>query len=401
MVTNTTMPMSMTMSVLPPQIRRFVSVSYPVSGGLYDKGRDDVLFAATCAVVWTILRHVCMTYILAPLASAVIPEEKIPKSAKGALLRHEQRLAAKRRGHNIIRFAEQAWGMLYCTVFFALGVIILRRIPNALSPEQVWGTYPYTPLPYLTKWYYLAQLGWWFHQVYAINTEKRRKDYWQMFGHHILTIALIVSSYAANYTRVGVIVHVIMDTADIFLPLAKLLRYMDLRQACDCAFVAFLLTWIVTRQIGLFLVIRSAYVEGPKYIPFKWAHEEGIYFTKPIYYSFVVLLSLLLALCTVWFYMAIMVAVRVVTGKGAEDVRSDSEEEDEISVDGDESDASSVAGFSNGTNVNGTNGVASGRATPNGNSNGYANGHAYTNGFTNGHSPASSLGSANGLKQRK
>jgi acyl-CoA-dependent ceramide synthase len=171
---------------------------------------------------------------------------------------------------------------------------------------------------------------------------------------------------------------------------------MDLRRACDIAFVVFLVMWIVTRQVGLFLVIKSAYVEAPKFIPFKWAPEEGMYLTKPIYYGFVGLLTILLVLCTMWFYMAIMVAVRVVTGKGAEDVRSDSEEEDEISVAGDESDASSVAGFANG------NGVASGRATPiaNGHSNGH-NGHAHTNGFGNGHSPASSLGSAAGLKHRK
>lgn len=98
-----------------------------------------------------------------------------------------------------------------------------------MSPQQVWGTYPCTPIPYLTKWYYLAQLGWWFHQMYAINTEKRRKDYWQMFGHHIISIALISGSYKANYTRVGVIVHVLMDTCDIFLPVSA---EREAREAC-------------------------------------------------------------------------------------------------------------------------------------------------------------------------
>jgi hypothetical protein len=82
-----------------------------------------------------------MNHVLAPLASAVIPEEKMPKGVKGAMLRHEERLAAKRRQHNIARFAEQAWGMSYCTVFFALGIVSLstallsrsRRVP--ISPR--------------------------------------------------------------------------------------------------------------------------------------------------------------------------------------------------------------------------------------------------------------------------
>lgn len=40
------------------------------------------------------------------------------------------------------------------------------------------------------------------------------------------------------------------------------------------------------------------------------------------------LLIILLCLTTVWFYMACMVAVRVLRGLGAEDSRSDDEDED-------------------------------------------------------------------------
>lgn len=41
-----------------------------------------------------------------------------------------------------------------------------------------------------------------------------------MFGHHILTIGLMVSSYMANFTRVGVLIHVLMDLCDIWLPVS-------------------------------------------------------------------------------------------------------------------------------------------------------------------------------------
>jgi acyl-CoA-dependent ceramide synthase len=98
--------------------------------------------------------------------------------------------------------------------------VILFRIPNATSPEQLWGTYPTTHLPALTKFYYLAQFGWWFHQIYVINSEKQRKDHWQMFGHHVLTIVLISTSYVASFTRVGTLIHVLMDFCDIFLPVS-------------------------------------------------------------------------------------------------------------------------------------------------------------------------------------
>lgn len=41
-----------------------------------------------------------------------------------------------------------------------------------------------------------------------------------MFGHHLLSIALIGSSYLANYTRIGVVVHSLMDFCDILLPVS-------------------------------------------------------------------------------------------------------------------------------------------------------------------------------------
>jgi acyl-CoA-dependent ceramide synthase len=169
---------------------------------------------------------------------------------------------------------------------------------------------------------------------------------------------------------------------------------MAFSQACDAAFVVFLVSWIVTRQVGLFLVIKSAAVEAPKYIAFKWDPANGHYLTKGMYYGFIILLSILLVLCTVWFYMAIMVAVRVVRGQGAEDTRSDSEDTDD--------DAISLEDEDDGVIPNGhTNGV-------NGHANGHANGNGVTNGITNGngvngvngHSSAVN-GHANGLKNRK
>jgi hypothetical protein len=49
---------------------------------------------------------------------------------------------------------------------------------------------------------------------------------------------------------------------------------------------------------------------------------------------FVVMQSTLLVMCTIWFTMAVRVAVRVVRGQGAEDSRSDEEEEGEDDAQG-------------------------------------------------------------------
>jgi acyl-CoA-dependent ceramide synthase len=106
-----------------------------------------------------------------------------------------------------------------------------------------------------------------------------------------------------------------------------MLRYLSFTSACDITFVLFLLSWLVSRQIGLGLVIRSTYLDSRRYIPITWDPARGLYFSTPVMWGFLTMLGILLCLATVWFYMACMVAVRVVRGLGAEDTRSDGGDE--------------------------------------------------------------------------
>ncbi|GFZ46296.1 hypothetical protein JCM24511_04543 [Saitozyma sp. JCM 24511] len=333
---------------LPPSLRPFFLLSYPVPPSasrrllspalgpaptLYGKGPEDVYFTISCALGFTILREICVRYILRWFALLWLgPVDRANGSGKGKGRtikdERERRRLKRKRQHVVTRFAEQGWSFLYCSVFWSMGMLILRRIPNATSPAQLWGGYPFISLPGLTKFYYLAQLGWWFHQIYVIHSEKPRKDHWQMFTHHILTIALIVGSYVINITRVGTLIHVLMDFCDILLPLAKMLRYLGLSNLCDLTFVVFLVGWLLTRQVGLFLVIRSIIFDLPQYIPYRWDPSEGFLWTRKIHYTFIGAMSVLLCLATMWFYLACMVAIRVVRGMGAEDSRSDDEDEE-------------------------------------------------------------------------
>ena len=108
-----------------------------------------------------------------------------------------------------------------------------------------------------------------------------------------------------------------------------MLRYLSFTTACDITFVVFLVAWLFSRQIVLAFVIRSVYLEVPRNIPYVWDPEAGLYLNRVTYWGFVIMLSILWVLATIWFYTACMVAVRVVRGLGAEDTRSDGEDEDE------------------------------------------------------------------------
>lgn len=104
-------------------------------------------------------------------------------------------------------------------------------------------------------------------------------------------------------------------------------RYLSLTTLCDATFVVFLVSWLFTRQVGLVFVLQTIYRHSHKHIRYDWNPAHGHYYNQTVRVVFMGLLSLLLCLTTVWFYMACMVAVRVLRGLGAEDSRSDDEDE--------------------------------------------------------------------------
>ncbi len=77
--------------------------------------------------------------------------------------------------------------------------------------------------------------------IFITLLEKKRKDFIEMMTHHVITSFLVVSSYLMNFTRAGTAILVeqvskwfsfvsidlvfLQDFADIFLPLAKMLKY--------------------------------------------------------------------------------------------------------------------------------------------------------------------------------
>ena len=50
----------------------------------------------------------------------------------------------------------------------------------------------------------------------------KRKDFWEMFIHHLTTIALMAFSWTCNLQRVGSLVLIVHDIADIFLEVKTL-----------------------------------------------------------------------------------------------------------------------------------------------------------------------------------
>jgi acyl-CoA-dependent ceramide synthase len=108
--------------------------------------------------------------------------------------------------------------------------------------------------------------------------------------------------------------------------LAKLFRYLRFPTLTDLTFVVFLISWLITRQIGFSLVTLSCIFRARYILPRGWHPDKGQYANAWVINGFPALLVVLLIMNCIWFWMACNVAWRVVMGLGAEDTRSDDEE---------------------------------------------------------------------------
>ncbi|XP_048229328.1 ceramide synthase 1 LOH3 isoform X3 [Ricinus communis] len=131
-----------------------------------------------------------------------------------------------------------------------------------------------------------------------------------------------------KFGRVGSIVLALHDASDIFLEIGKMSKYSGAEAMASFAFILFVLSWIILRLIYYpFWVLWSTSYEVVQTLDKDKHPLDG-----PIYYYvFNSLLYCLLVLHIYWWVLIYRMLVKQIQARGqlSEDVRSDSEGEDE------------------------------------------------------------------------
>lgn len=323
--------------------RACFALSYPTeTPGMYGQGPRDMYLVVSCVVYFTALRAFMLDYVLMPLAGYCG--------------------IGRRKGR--VRFAEQAYMLLYYTTYWFWGLaLFIQDTPAEVYTAEtllvsLWRDFPRLVLATGMKTYYLTQLAFWIQQILVIHLEERRKDHYQMLTHHFVTVGLMVSSYSYRQWRVGNAILVLMDIVDFVFPLAKILRYLNLQTACDCMFGLFVVLWIGARHVCYLGICWSIYahvnVETMQYglysvttgerlsdsgghdlvenlfQPMLRPDAETVSFNANIRWSFLGLLMALQCITIGWLIMIMRVVVRVLGGQSADDSRSDDEGDEEV-----------------------------------------------------------------------
>ncbi|KAJ1658272.1 Sphingosine N-acyltransferase lag1 [Dispira simplex] len=286
-----------------PFADKFITIQGHMSGHgqvQYRNSVDDIYFVVFGVLLFTFIRASIMKYVLSPLAE-----------------RYQVKEAGKKA-----RFCEQLWLVIYYSVSWSAGMYVMQEMPHWMNTKGFWEGYPHISMSWRFKAYYLLSISFWLQQFYVLQIEERRKDYYQMLCHHVVTCALLLSSYATHFTRIGNAILCTMDFADIFLSGAKVLRYIKMQLLCDILFGIFVIVWIITRHIIYGALLYSLYDESMILLHTPPANPVEFYYSHKTRVYFLTLLIALQLIIIYWFVLIIRVIIRVISGREAIDNRS-------------------------------------------------------------------------------
>ncbi|KAK8131692.1 longevity assurance proteins LAG1/LAC1 [Apiospora sp. TS-2023a] len=296
-------------------IHHFIFLSYPTPHNgdaraptQYGKGLWDVAFVAFYTVVLTFTREFIMQEVLRPLSRSRFC---------GIASRGKQ-----------LRFMEQMYTAIYFGVMGPFGLYVMRQTPVwYFNTRGMYETYPNRTHEAAMKFYYLFEAAYWAQQalVMLLGLEKRRKDFKELVGHHIVTLSLISLSYRYHFTYAGIAVYITHDISDFFLAVSKSLHYID--SAIVGPFFAMNVgVWIYMRHYLNIRILISILTEFKTVGPYEldWHAEQYKCWISNV--IVLVLLSFLQSLNLFWLWCLLRSGFRYVVYNIKKDDRSDGEE---------------------------------------------------------------------------
>lgn len=238
------------------------------------------------------------------------------------------------RKRKIGKFKESAWKCIYYLSAEILALAVTYNEPWFKDTKYFWigpgdQVWPDQTYKLKLKGLYMYTGGFYTYSIFAlIFWETRRSDFGVSMSHHVATFILLVLSYVSRFARVGSVVLALHDASDVFLEVGKMSKYSGAEALASFSFVLFVLSWVILRLIYYpFWILWSTSYEVIQTLDKDKHKVEG-----PIYYYlFNFLLFSLLVLHIYWWVLMYRMLVKQVQERGrvSEDVRSDSEDEDQ------------------------------------------------------------------------
>mmetsp|Transcript_37310 Transcript_37310/g.106573 ORF Transcript_37310/g.106573 Transcript_37310/m.106573 type:complete len:657 (+) Transcript_37310:44-2014(+) len=242
------------------------------------------------------------------------------------------RSAFRVRTSKVKKLSQSFMEAVFYGSFTIVGLCVVPQQPYVWPSELWWKGFPeggHALMRVDMRCYYIMYISRYVQMIVSVLLEPKRKDFGEMILHHVITIAIIYVSYTHGWNRVGVVLMLLFDPADVPLHLAKICKYIAestkrrvWQKLADRLFESFAVTFFITRLVMFSYFFWSIYFEGIEHI-----HTDTQDYGGPGGIFCAVTLVMLFLLQLYWFFLICKAAYKMMfSGEGVEDVRSDDDD---------------------------------------------------------------------------
>lgn len=277
----------------------------------------DLYYTPLWVMLILVGRYVFEKFIATPCCSrlGIKANLTVKGGEKESSLRRKKNQHAKQC---LKKATETCWRFVFYSCMLAYGSFVLWRtdwfLDNSKWLKDYIETHEFT---WDMKVYYIMELAFYLSLLISQFFDIKRKDFYQLFIHHITTVILLLVSYIDSTYRFGLVILYLHDCADVWLEAAKLANYAKIQKVCDVLFAIFGLVFFLTRLVYYPIYVAYGYFHYNEY-------QHGI-----IHRCMVFLCYVLLFLHCYWGWLIGNMAYKlIVVGKVEKDTRSESEGEE-------------------------------------------------------------------------
>jgi len=157
------------------------------------------------------------------------------------------------------------------SMYYTLCLVISVSIGEYATRSELWRVdvdhcfigWPTHTFPLSHKFYYTFAFAFYAYSLILVAfVEEKKKDYWAMVLHHMVTCTTIFLSGQYDLARIGAVILLTFDICDIFLETAKLFSKIKEDVPATLTFVIFTGLWIRNRLYFFPLYVIPAIVNA-------------------------------------------------------------------------------------------------------------------------------------------